>query len=194
MTTRARILTGAIALAAALAFAGCGGAPGSTVTRLPSDVATTAPASASPSPSVTTADAPSPSATPVAPADGTIDCADGEQALAGSSQTFVLAGECPAVRIEGNAVTVDATTAVVGSVTVSGDRIRLDAQAVGDVTVQGNDVTVNAASTQALTVRGDRNTVTAPGGSTRVLLSGNDNVIAAPTSDVVDDGQRNTVR
>jgi hypothetical protein len=91
-------------------------------------------------------------------------------------------------------VTVDAASAVVGSVTVSGDRIRVDAEAVGDVTVQGNDVTVNAASTQVLTIRGDRNTVTAPGGSTRVLLSGNDNVVLAPSPDVVDEGQRNTVR
>lgn len=191
MSPRTRASLGAAVLTAALALAGCFAAPEPVVVRLPSDGTSSARSTPTVTPLATTTSAPAPE--PVDPAEGVLDCAGAPVELAGNAQTRVITGDCPLVRVAGTAITVDATSAVVGEVTLSGDRLRLDARSIGDLTVEGNDDTVNAASTGAIVIRGARNTVTAPEGSASIRIAGNDNVVNATSGEVVIEGQGNTV-
>jgi hypothetical protein len=197
MRMRARRLAAALALVSALFVAGCSAVPQPVVTRLPSDgppsASGTPSVSASPSASGAPTAAATATSTPSSSADDADDCAGRERTISESGRTVVLTGQCPLVRIEGNAVTVDARGASVGAVAVAGDRITLAAGAIGDATVDGNDASLDVASIGALTIRGDRNTVTAPGGGGDLVVAGNDNTVTAPVSNVTVDGQRNRI-
>ncbi|MFG6401649.1 MULTISPECIES: DUF3060 domain-containing protein [unclassified Microbacterium] len=196
MRTRVRALSVAMAALVALALAGCVASPQPVVTRLPTDGPTV---SASPtptptaSPTVTATVRPTTTPSPLAP-EGASDCGGVAATVGGSSQALTITGSCPDLRIEGNAISVDAATAEVGVVTVSGNRITVTIGALTELTVEGNDITVTADQVQSIVVRGDRNVVTATG-SGEVLVAGNDNAItAAPTGTITDEGQRNGIR
>lgn len=173
-------LVGAVSLAAAVS--GCALVPRPVETRLPPG----APAAASPTPSAEipapsrTATA-SPQVTGAAPTtlDGTVSCGDGgSESLSGSEQAFRLVGTCAEVTVSGSALTVDATGATIGTLRLSGDRLRVTTAAVDALTVQGNDdsVTSSAAMTSA-DVSGDRATIQADGAITTVVVRGQDNVV-----------------
>ncbi len=197
MRTRARSLAAALALVSALLVAGCSAVPQPIVTRLPSDDAPAASATPSASASSSASGTPTTSArsssTPSPSVEDADDCGGQARTITASDRTIVLTGQCPLVRIEGNAVSVDARGASVGAVSVAGDRIALTAEAIGDTTVDGNDASLEVSSVGALTIRGDRNAVTAPGGGGDVVVSGNDNTVTAPVSNVTVDGQRNRI-
>lgn len=199
-----RVLWGAAAFAFAVALSGCIAAPQPVVTRLPTDgsasvaptpsPATTSPVMAAPSPLPTTQPAPTATSSTSPLGDGVTDCGGRSITLAGSTGTFRIAGDCPDVRVEGNGVLLEASSARVGKVVVSGDRIEMRFSDVAGVTVQGNDITTFAVSAGSVVIRGDRNRVDASGSIASVLLAGNDNVVTSPRTGAVDDqGQRNTV-
>lgn len=187
----------------AVVLTGCAAAPEPVVTRLPTDGTATTPTptatptgSRTPTPATVVTAPPVASATPsaVPVEEGLLDCGGSSVTLAGSAQTFRITGDCPDLRVEGNGVLVVATSARVGTVIVSGDRMELQFGDVGGVTVQGNDITTLAGGLGSGVVRGDRNRIEASRSIAGVVLAGNDNTVTAPTIGSVDDqGQRNTI-
>lgn len=161
------------------ALAGCALAPQPVVTRLPDDAATTSTPPASSGPSPTDQRSPKPTQTDPAGAAGMLECAGAPSTVTAGSGVTTVVGDCPALRIEGSDVAVDATGASVGELSTRGDRITVGAAAVGSVTVEGNHVTIAVDSISSLVVRGDGNAVAATGAISAVVVSGNDNVLSA---------------
>jgi len=172
----------------AVALASCSLAPQPTVTRLPP-----APVGASSIPTVTV---PAPSVVPVTPSSvpstsasadvgGTsgepLTCADGEsKTISGSEQIVRVTGSCAELSVSGSAMTVDATAASIGTLSVAGDRVRVDAASITVLSVQGNDgVLTSAASIGSVDLRGDRTQVTVAGTISSVAIRGQDNTVRA---------------
>lgn len=178
--------TGVIALVAVLSA--CAPTPEPVETRLPPGLSASSapPTAAAPSPSiVTVSPAPVTSATPSAPAtgadDGVLSCGDGgSQTVSGAEQTFRVTGTCAELAVSGSALTVDASSARIGTLRISGDRARVDATAIDTLVLQGNDGSVTSAGAiGSADVSGDRASITAGGAISSVTARGQDNVVRA---------------
>lgn len=110
-----------------------------------------------------------------------LTCADGEsKSISGSEQTVRLTGSCAQVSIFGSALTVDATTAQIGTLAIAGDRVRVDAAEITTLSVQGNDgVLSSAGSIGSVDLSGDRTQITVAGTIASVAIRGQNNTVRA---------------
>lgn len=180
------LLTGTLAVV----LVACAFSPQPTVTRLPPGLtdASSAPAVSASAPSVVPA-APSSTSAPVAstpsgeqPSVGdVVTCAEGDsRSITGSEQTVRVEGSCAQLAVSGSGMMVDATAARIGSLSISGDRVTVDAADVTALSVQGNDGSVtSAASIGSVDLSGDRTRVSAGGAISSVAIRGQDNVVRA---------------
>ncbi|MDF2993046.1 MAG: hypothetical protein K0S37_3560 [Microbacterium sp.] len=186
-----RVVIAALGVGAlAMVLSACAFAPQPTVTRLPPGIV-----DASPTPVVT---ATAPSVVPVEPpatsspapsatsggnaSDGDlVTCAEGEsRSISGSERAVRVEGSCAQLSVSGNALTIDATAASIQTLSIAGDRVRVDAAAITALSVQGNDASVtSAAAIGSIDLSGDRTQVTAVGAIASVAIRGQDNVVRA---------------
>lgn len=149
-----------------------------------------------------TADAtPTDDATPTggaSPRADALSCGEGgNQAVSGAEQTFRITGTCEEVTIAGSGITVDGSSATVGTLRISGDRIRVQIASGDAVVVQGNDGTVtSAAGIGRVEISGDRTTTEAAAAISSVTLRGQDNVVRSGSGvgSVVVEGSGNSIR
>lgn len=195
VTPRRRLVL-ALIIGAALVTSGCAAVAGDRATVLPTDGSSRSEApSVPPVPSASSSPIPNASST-TAPAtpEGVTACAGAPVTLGGADLDLVLTGDCPSVTISGTDLDIDTTGAVVGAITVNGDRNDLDAADIANLTVGGQQNEIGAERIDALTINGDRNETTVRGALGATTVSGNDNAVtAAQVGAVTDNGQRNRV-
>jgi hypothetical protein len=196
MNRRLLALSGVAALAALLAGCIFVGAPRPADSRLPLSTDEQSVPSAAPS-STTTPLVPSPTAS--SPTDaGALDCGDGgSQIASGDDQSFRVAGTCAELTVTGSTLVVDASAATVGTLRISGDRIRVQVGGVDEVTVQGDDGSVtSAAGIERIEIVGDRTIAEAASGIPSVTVRGHDNVVRSGggVGSVVVSGSGNKIR
>lgn len=171
-----------------IVLSACASSPQPAVTRLPPGFgdAITASTASPPAPSVIPA-APSPTPAPVsssaaqAPDRDVVTCAEGEsRSISGSEQNVRVEGPCAQLSISGSGMTVDASTARVGSLAVAGDRVSVDAADITTLSVQGNDGLIRSAGAiGSVDLSGDRTRVTAVGSISSVAVRGQENSVTA---------------
>jgi len=184
-----RVLSAALGAGVlAVALSACSLSPQPTVTRLPPAAggASDAPTFVVPAPSVVPA---TPTSTPSAPGvenagstdDNLVTCADGEPtSISGSEQTVRVTGSCAQLSVSGSAITIDAATAQIGTLSIAGDRVRVDAASITALSVQGNDgVIASAAAIGSVDLSGDRTQVSAGGAISSVAVRGQNNSVRA---------------
>jgi hypothetical protein len=110
-----------------------------------------------------------------------VTCADGEStSISGSERTVRVTGSCAELSISGSAMTIDASTAQIGTLAIAGDRVRVDAAVITAVSVQGNDGTLTSAtSIGRVDLSGDRTQVSAAGTISSVAIRGQNNSVRA---------------
>jgi hypothetical protein len=129
---------------------------------------------------------------------GAVECGDGAAStVAGADQTFRVTGICTELTIVGTGLTVDASSATIGTLWISGDRISVRFPAAGDVIVEGDDAAlIAAAGIERLQIDGDRTTTEATTGIPSVSVRGRDNTVrsGAGVGSAVVAGSGNSVR
>ncbi|MBB3158476.1 hypothetical protein FHS07_002172 [Microbacterium proteolyticum] len=177
MNRRLLALSGVAALTALLAGCIFVGAPRPVGSRLPPSPDGQVAQTATPS-STATPLAPSPAASSATDA-GALDCGDGgSQIASGADRSFRVTGTCAELTVAGSALTVDASAATVGTLRISGDRIRVQVAGADEVIVQGDDgVVTSAAGIGRIEITGDRTTTEAVSGIPSVTVRGHDNVV-----------------
>lgn len=180
----------------AVAVSGCMLIPRPVETRLPPAAGTAVPAPTSGS-TPTPEAAPTPTVvTPTPSEDDVLTCGGEPVTITGQERQVRLEGTCTSVDVSGTALIVDATAASMQTLTVSGERIRVDVAAVDRITVQGNDAAIAAASSVSdVEVSGDRAMITSTGDISAVVVRGQDNTIRADgnVSSVTLEGRGNSI-
>ncbi|WP_168203730.1 DUF3060 domain-containing protein [Humibacter ginsenosidimutans] len=107
---------------------------------------------------------------------GHVRCSPGQSVeLDGPSHHYVVGGECGAVHVRGNGVTVLVDRAV--SLDVQGQSVTVTAQdRIGSAVLKGNGISVTSGSIGSVVITGQNNAITAPAlGS--VVVEGDRNVV-----------------
>ncbi|MFG6278249.1 DUF3060 domain-containing protein [Microbacterium sp. 5K110] len=190
MNRRARLAASVIGVLVGVSvLVGCGLAPQPVITRLPPPATSGTSSSAVPTPSNTPSVEAAPSTAPSrspdsarGAADGALtDCGDGGTAsVNGGERAVRVEGTCAQLTVSGSALTVDASGATIGVLTLAGDRIRVVAASIDSATSQGNDSALAVAGAVGrLDLSGDRATVTVGGAISSLLVRGQDNTVTA---------------
>ena len=121
-----------------------------------------------------------------------IDCDETEKVT--ESGSYVLAGRCPDLTVEGTDIQITGEEIV--DLEVQGDRIAVTAVEVGELLVDGNSNIVVIDSLDDAQVTGDRNSISTIGILPRAIINGHDNKIAADGGviDVFDNGERTEIQ